>query len=957
MKRTLRIGTWNIQGIATKTDEVFKEIETNAMDIVALTETKKKGKGTEEKNGYIHIYSGKPKEERASSGVSIVIKKKYRKQIKAWEQITDRILKVEMELKNQPLVIIGVYGPNDDASREKKQEFYNELTRLLDKISNRKEIILLGDLNSRTGWRTDDSVVGPYGENIVNDNGERLIELCQENALRITNGWFKHKDIHRYTWIQPTRNLKTIIDYIIIKQQTRLIVKDVRVMRGLECGSDHHFLIAKIYFPHRQNIDQSTTQEAEEGEKDVRLNLESLNDDSTKFLYQIRLAGKLSSLQDDTAENMYESMKSSIHEAALEALGKKSTYKKNKKAAWWNDNLEPLIKDKKNAYERWLSTKKSEDRITYQNKRKKVQTEVNRAKNEYWERTCQEVNRCIGNTRTNRAWKVIKGMRTQNKDVAGLSLISLKEWKDYYKDLLTEKRAQFSDGEIERQEVEETEVNVTAITSAEIRQSVLQMRNGKAPGPGNINVELMKAAPDILMDVLAIIFNKCLNGCEPPREWKKATITSIFKKGNRQDCKNYRGISVICSVARLYGKVLKGRIEKQFLESEEQNGFRAGRSCIDGIFTLKNLIDKRVERGRAVHLTFIDLHKAYDTVPLNKLWPSMRKNGISKIYVESVKALYCGCSSTVKIGRTVSEEFPITKGLRQGCSLAPLLFKIYLEEVLKSWKRKCHRMGITIGDETLYTLLFADDQVIIAEDADDSNYMLRKLQEEYEKWGLILNTKKTEYMVVGDGERSDLDIETCTIKNCTSFKYLGVTFSSTGKSSEDITNKIGQGRRAIRQLNSLLWSDNITKKNKTAIYKTIVESISTYGSETWELKKRDKDRLMSLEMDFWRRSCRYTRLDHIRNERIREIMGVEGTILDTIEYKQLMWYGHLQRMNDDRWPKKIWQWNPPERKKRGRPPRSWKTDVKEAMEARGLQEGDWIDRNYWKLRSEKRRQS
>ena len=82
-----------------------------------------------------------------------------------------------------------------------------------------REIILLGDFKGHTGTKVNNQVVGPYGETRINDNGERLIDLCESPNLRITNGYFKHKTIHKYMWEQHTRNLKSIIDYIIVKQK------------------------------------------------------------------------------------------------------------------------------------------------------------------------------------------------------------------------------------------------------------------------------------------------------------------------------------------------------------------------------------------------------------------------------------------------------------------------------------------------------------------------------------------------------------------------------------------------------------------------------------------------------------------------------------------------------------------------------------------------------------------
>ena len=92
--------------------------------------------------------------------------------------------------------------------------------------------------------------------------------------------------------------------------------------------------------------------------------------------------------------------------------------------------------------------------------------------------------------------------------------------------------------------------------------------------------------------------------------------------------------------------------------------------------------------------------------------------------------------------------------------MCPLLFKIFLERALNDWKKKCGGMRIPIDDEVLYTLLFADNQLLLATDRDDISYMLRKLKEEYNKWGLTINTLKTEYITAG----YENDKATCILK-------------------------------------------------------------------------------------------------------------------------------------------------------------------------------------------------
>ena len=133
----------------------------------------------------------------------------------------------------------------------------------------------------------------------------------------------------------------------------------------------------------------------------------------------------------------------------------------------------------------------------------------------------------------------------------------------------------------------------------------------------------------------------------------------------------------------------------------------------------------------------------------------------------------------------------------------------------------------------LYTLLFADDQVVIAMDEQDSSYMISKLHEQYKNWGLDINYEKTEQLVIGR-EGKDMVLGPNTIRDCVRFKYLGVMLTKEGTSNEEIDNKIIQGRKAIGKLSSVLWNDEITMKTKQMIFSTIVESIITYGSETWK---------------------------------------------------------------------------------------------------------------------------
>nr|CAI5853376.1 unnamed protein product [Callosobruchus analis] len=249
-----------------------------------------------------------------------------------------------------------------------------------------------------------------------------------------------------------------------------------------------------------------------------------------------------------------------------------------------------------------------------------------------------------------------------------------------------------------------------------------------------------------------------------------------------------------------------------------------------------------------------------------------------------------------------------------------------------------------------------DDQVVVAEDEDDLQYMIRKLQEEYEKAGLKMNLSKCEYLIVGSNECNNLPLEAEEIQGVEKCKYLGIILNKQGNSEDEIKERINKGRKVTGALNSLLWDKGIKKQTKNRLYKSLVESVMLYGAEVWDVSKRNKEKLMATEIDFLRRSCGKSRLERVRNSEIRHMMGKEQTVADEIERRQLVWFGHTKRMDENRWPRKVLEWIPPERRKRGRPRRSWRDDVEEAMTARSLQADACFDRRIWNLGTEKRRQ-
>jgi len=165
-------------------------------------------------------------------------------------------------------------------------------------------------------------------------------------------------------------------------------------------------------------------------------------------------------------------------------------------------------------------------------------------------------------------------------------------------------------------------------------------------------------------------------------------------------------------------------------------------------------------------------------------------------------------------------------------------------------------MGIPLENTTLYTLQLADDQVVLAGDREDLEYMTRKLKETYEKLGLDMNLNKTKYLCIGEtysNLKLDKDSE---IEFCEEYKYLGVIFDTSGKDDKEIRSRVIQARKCIACLNGILWSADIRKERKLNIYNALIKSSLLYGFETWRLTENNKRLVKATEMDTLRRSSR-----------------------------------------------------------------------------------------------------
>ena len=197
--------------------------------------------------------------------------------------------------------------------------------------------------------------------------------------------------------------------------------------------------------------------------------------------------------------------------------------------------------------------------------------------------------------------------------------------------------------------------------------------------------ELFKDCKDIMVSYLLKLFNCVFLSGFFPESWSKGCIVPIFKKGDVNDPINYRGITLISCLGKLFTSILNRRLlewdKTHDIITDAQFGFRPGNSTIDAIFVLQSLINRTLKkRGGRLYCCFVDYKKAFDLIDRSKLWVKLIKHGIQGKMLKIIHSLYENVKSCVKHNGLLSEYFSNTIGLFQGEVLSPILYSLYVND-------------------------------------------------------------------------------------------------------------------------------------------------------------------------------------------------------------------------------------------------------------------------------------
>ena len=408
------------------------------------------------------------------------------------------------------------------------------------------------------------------------------------------------------------------------------------------------------------------------------------------------------------------------------------------------------------------------------------------------------------------------------------------QWREHFQTLLNHEEP-LKPPEVEPND--ELNIRTGHVTRIEIKNAIKKLKNGKAAGCDNIPPEAIKAGGDTSEEVLLGLCNRIWSEEKIPEEWRKGLLIKLPKKDDLSYCKNWRGIMLLNMASKVFYRVILERIKIALDEKlrEEQAGFRAGRSCMDQIATLRIIIEQSIEWQSSLYINFIDFEKAFNSISTDVLWRLLRHYGLPDKIVTIIRVLYEGFSAQVVHNGQKTQPLDMRTGVRQGCLLSRLLFLVALDWVTRTaFDRK---RGIQWTFMTsLEDLDFADDLALLSHRIQDMRDKTRALEVQSAKVGLKINATKTKLMRIGTKRGDGVSVAGERVEEVDEFTYLG-SIVSKGGTDEDIQARIGKARQAFAMLRPIWRSTALTTKTKLRVFGSNVKAVLLYGSETWRLTK------------------------------------------------------------------------------------------------------------------------
>ena len=364
------------------------------------------------------------------------------------------------------------------------------------------------------------------------------------------------------------------------------------------------------------------------------------------------------------------------------------------------------------------------------------------------------------------------------------------------------------------------------ITDAMVKRELAKLDIHKSMGPDNVPPKVLAALSenDGFVKSVTELFNKCFNSKSIPKIWKTANVIALHKKGSKNDCTNYRPISLTCIICKVYEKLIRTHIllHVEAKISKQQHGFVSGRSCLSNLMESLDSISDILAEGDCVDIFYFDFQKAFDTVPHNRLRIKLESYGICNKTLDVISDFLADRSFKVLVGNEKSEDYAVTSGVPQGSVLGPLLFLLYINDLP--------------GKVRNHVSLFADDLKMHgrSKSREFNQNDINELNKWQNIWLLTFNTKDNKCKVMHLGKNNPCNeyyLDGKLLPKVESEKDLGVLFTNNLNWNDHIMKSVQSANSTIAWINRTVICRSAEIMLK--MYKSLVRPQLEYCVQLW----------------------------------------------------------------------------------------------------------------------------
>lgn len=807
IKSKLKCLNTNAQSLQYKMDELKQVIKENNVQIITVTESwgQPWKEATLDIEGFI-MYRKDRTDGRKGGGCIIYISRELKSFTcrELENNQGDDAIWCWVKLTNDTKILVGCMYRAPSSSEGNNDNLLNQIIRA-NEVSGQNRILLMGDFNLKEINWLEEEVSGS-------------ITAIPNKFYECTKDCFLHQHV-----FAPTRfrgEQESTLDLIFTKEEED--VKNIEVIQPLG-KSDHGIVICDLICEWKSS----------NKERPRRLYHKGNYTEISRCLNEIDWNAKF---EGKNLHQQWEIFKTILEELLDQYIPLSEP--KRYSAPWMNRKVVKAYKNKYFAWKRYMESKNSfkwREYVKERNKTNRIERDERRA---YEKKLAKEVG-------LNRRgfFKYVNSKLTVRPEISAL-LKTNGELVHDEKEMANVSNQYFHasyNEPIENEELPEMDsmcdedISNIHITQEKVKVKLENLNRYKNGGPDKIHPHVLKETAESISLPLSMIFRESLRVGETPEDWKKANITPIFKKGSRNDPANYRPVSLTSQVCKVLESIVKEHVfdhlKNKNLLSENQHGFREGRSCLSNLLTTLEDWTEILDERACVDVAYLDFRKAFDLVSHKHLLLKLHKHGINGEIGNWIKAFLENRKQKVVIRGQESEELDVLSGVPQGSVLGPLLFLIYINDL-----PKC---------TTCPVCLFADDSKIYcrvprygsnADNMDSPENTLQKDLDELQKWAtkwkMSFNVNKCKIMHLGYGNaKHEYSIGGETLSETTEERDLGVLIDNELKFTRHIRGIVAKANRMIGLIR--ISFECIDTEMFLNLYNSLIRPLLEYCVQAW----------------------------------------------------------------------------------------------------------------------------